>query len=74
MGTFSHVRGSFEQAHLFHTVVSLMPSHPTSLSTMLMLQNCCAVMASRREIQTAMAIRLREMCPGKDYRSSSTGL
>jgi hypothetical protein len=30
MGTFSHVRSSFEQAHFFHTVVSLMPSHPIS--------------------------------------------
>jgi hypothetical protein len=51
MGTFSHVRSSFEQAHFFHTAVSLMPSHPISFSTMPMLQNCCAVMALLREIQ-----------------------
>jgi ribosome modulation factor len=31
-------------------------------------------MAAREEIQTAMAGRLREMCPGHDYRFSSTGL
>jgi hypothetical protein len=74
MGTFSHVRSSFEQAHFFHTAVSLMPSHPINLSTTPMLQNCCAVMAMLREIQSAMAIGLREMCPRKDCRSSSTGL
>jgi hypothetical protein len=51
MGTFSHVRSSFEQAHFFHIVVSLMPSHPISFSTMPMLQNCYAVMALLREIQ-----------------------
>jgi hypothetical protein len=51
MGTFSHMRSSFEQAHFFHTVVSLMPSHPISFSTMPMLHDCCAVMALPREIQ-----------------------
>jgi len=51
MGTFSHVRSSFEQAHFFRTVVSLMPSHPISFSTLPMLQNCCAVMAMLREIR-----------------------
>jgi hypothetical protein len=51
MGTFSHLRSSFEQAHLFHTVVSPMPSHPISFSKMPMLQNCCAAMALLREIQ-----------------------
>jgi hypothetical protein len=29
---------------------------------------------AREEIQTAIASRSREMCPGKDYRFSSTGL
>jgi hypothetical protein len=51
MGTFSHVRSSFEQAHFFHTVVSLMPSHPISFSSLPMLHDCCAVMALLREIQ-----------------------
>jgi hypothetical protein len=40
-----------EHAHFFHTVVSLMTSHPITFSTMPMLQDCCAVMASVREIQ-----------------------
>jgi hypothetical protein len=51
MGTFSHVRSSFEQAHFFHIVVSLMPSHPIRFLALLLLQNCCAVMAMLREIQ-----------------------
>jgi hypothetical protein len=51
MGTFSHVRSSFQQAHFFHTVVLLMPSHPSSFSTTPMLQNCCAVMGVAAEIQ-----------------------
>jgi hypothetical protein len=51
MGTFSHVRSSFEQAHFFHTVVSLMPSHPINFSKAPMLQDCCAAMALLREIQ-----------------------
>jgi hypothetical protein len=51
MGTFSHVRSSFEQAHFFHTVVSLMPSHPISFSTVPMLQDYCAVMALLQKIQ-----------------------
>jgi hypothetical protein len=32
-----------------------MPSPPISFSTLPMLQDCCAVMAVLREIQTAMA-------------------
>jgi len=51
MGTFSHVRSSFEQARFFHTAVSLMPSHPISFSTMPMLHHCCPVMALLRDIQ-----------------------
>jgi hypothetical protein len=41
---------------------------------LLSLHDCCAVMAAREEIQTLTANRLRKMCPGKDYRFSSTGL
>jgi hypothetical protein len=41
-----------QRAHFFHIVVLLMPSHPLKLSTMPMLQNCCAVMALLREIQS----------------------
>jgi hypothetical protein len=63
-----------ERADFFHIAVLLMPSHPLRLSTMPMLQNCCAVMAAREEIQTAIASRSREIWPGKDYRFSSTGL
>jgi hypothetical protein len=74
MGTFSHVRSSFEQAHFFHTVVSPMPFHPIRFFPTSMLQDCCAVMAAGGEIQMAMASDTREMWPGKDYRSSSTGL
>jgi hypothetical protein len=51
MGTFSHVRSSFGQAHFFHTVVSPMPSHPIRFSTLSMLHDCCAAMATLREIQ-----------------------
>jgi hypothetical protein len=51
IGTFSHLRSSFEQAHFFHIVVSLMPSHPIRFLPLSLLQNCCAVMASLRESQ-----------------------
>jgi hypothetical protein len=51
MGTFSHVRSSFEQAHFFHIVVSLMPSHPIRFLPFSLLQNCCAAMAMLRESQ-----------------------
>jgi hypothetical protein len=40
-----------EHAHFFHIAVLLMPFHPPRLSTMPMLQNCCAVMALLRKIQ-----------------------
>jgi hypothetical protein len=50
-GTFSHLRSSLEQAYFFHTVVLLMPSDPIRFSFELMLQNCCAVMAKRRELE-----------------------
>jgi hypothetical protein len=51
IGTFSHLRSSFEQAHFFHIVVSLMPSHSIRFLPLLLLQNCCAVMAMLREIE-----------------------
>jgi hypothetical protein len=55
MGTFSHLRSSFEQAHFFHTLVSLVPSHPIRLLPFSLLQNCCAVMAMLGEIQDGNA-------------------
>jgi hypothetical protein len=35
-----------EQAYFFHILVLLMPFRPIKRLSMLMLQNCCAVMAS----------------------------
>jgi hypothetical protein len=48
-GTFSHLRGSFEQAYFFHITVLLMPSRPIKYPLLSMLRECCAVMAARRE-------------------------
>jgi hypothetical protein len=40
-----------KNAHFFHTMVLLMPSGPIRFSLWLMLQDCCAVMAMRGELQ-----------------------
>jgi ATP-binding cassette subfamily B protein len=50
-GTFSHLRSSSKQAYFFHITVLLMPSSPIRFPPGLMLQNCCAVMAMRREFR-----------------------
>src|SRR5437879_12476042 len=49
-GTFPHVRSSQGNAHFFHTMVLLMPSRPITCSPWLLLQDCCAVMATRWEL------------------------
>jgi hypothetical protein len=51
-GTFSHLRSSLQQAYFFHITVLLMPSGRISFHQMLMLQNCCAVMAARRNFES----------------------
>jgi hypothetical protein len=52
------------QAHFFHTVVLLMPSGPIRFLPMLMLQNCCAVMAVMRELQVrSLHVIVRDLSP-----------
>jgi hypothetical protein len=48
----------------FHTAVFLMPFAANRVSCGSMLQNCCAVMASRREIRIAtLHVIVRGMLP-----------
>jgi hypothetical protein len=41
-----------EDAHFFHVMVLLMPSHRITFLPMLMLHDCCAVMAARWQLRT----------------------
>src|ERR1700716_540415 len=61
--------------HFFHTVVLLMPSRPTRLLSLLMLQDCCAVMAARWELRRNVrhSSTVRNVS-GREFPSSPTGL
>jgi hypothetical protein len=62
-GTFPHLRSSLH-AYFFHTVVLLMPSGPIRFLALLMLQDCCAVMATRRELRPALLhVFVRDVSP-----------
>jgi hypothetical protein len=52
------------RAYFFHTVVLLMPSGPIRFLSLLMLQDCCAVMATRRELGlAALHVFVRDISP-----------
>jgi hypothetical protein len=63
-GTFPHVRSSLVDAYFFHSVVLLMPSGPIRFRALLMLQDCCAVMAGWRELRlAALHVFVRDISP-----------
>src|SRR6202040_1798717 len=69
-GTFSHVRSSPADAYFLHTSVLLVPSRAIRCLSPSMLQDCCAVMATRREPQDVSGIRSIQAPPDNSSLSS----
>jgi hypothetical protein len=53
-GTFPHLRSSPRVTHFFHIMVLLMPSRPIRFLLLSMREECCAVMASPRQLHSRL--------------------